>query len=103
MAFLARLKQPSVRLRVATLSGVMVLGFAIIGAVFQTGRQEVEQALSAQQTYSALAEKANRFRGLADALKVTAGEWTASRLRSEERRVGKECRSRWSPYHYKTK
>src|SRR5471032_2444409 len=25
------------------------------------------------------------------------------RLRSEERRVGKECRSRWSPYHYKKK
>src|SRR2546427_1581072 len=24
---------------------------------------------------------------------------TAERLRSEERRVGKECRSRWSPYH----
>src|SRR5215470_19592014 len=23
--------------------------------------------------------------------------------RSEERRVGKECRSRWSPYHYKKK
>ena len=22
-----------------------------------------------------------------------------SQLRSEERRVGKECRSRWSPYH----
>jgi methyl-accepting chemotaxis protein len=45
MAFLARLKQPSVRMRVATLSGVMVLGFAVIGAVFQTGRSEVEQAL----------------------------------------------------------
>ena len=28
-------------------------------------------------------------------LKVgTTGDW-----RSEERRVGKECRSRWSPYH----
>src|SRR5687768_18014794 len=25
------------------------------------------------------------------------------RIRSEERRVGKECRSRWSPYHYKKK
>src|SRR5260221_2536496 len=25
-------------------------------------------------------------------------EWTRP-LRSEERRVGKECRSRWSPYH----
>src|SRR3712207_8402376 len=24
---------------------------------------------------------------------------TAFRSRSEERRVGKECRSRWSPYH----
>src|SRR6478735_10732892 len=25
------------------------------------------------------------------------------RTRSEERRVGKECRSRWSPYHSKNK
>src|SRR5207249_9251414 len=24
---------------------------------------------------------------------------TTSAVRSEERRVGKECRSRWSPYH----
>src|SRR5690242_21610544 len=24
----------------------------------------------------------------------------AAAYRSEERRVGKECRSRWSPYHY---
>src|SRR5256886_11064927 len=29
------------------------------------------------------------------------GAWprVADGLRSEERRVGKECRSRWSPYH----
>ena len=26
-------------------------------------------------------------------------EVVSARLRSEERRVGKECRSRWSPYH----
>ena len=25
--------------------------------------------------------------------------WTPDDWRSEERRVGKECRSRWSPYH----
>ena len=25
--------------------------------------------------------------------------WPLRRLRSEERRIGKECRSRWSPYH----
>ena len=80
MAFVARWKLPSVRARVAALSGVMVLGFAVIGAVFQAGRSEVEQALAAQQTYSALAEQAYQFRGRADALKVTAGEWTASRL-----------------------
>ena len=24
---------------------------------------------------------------------------TGAKVRSEERRVGKECRSRWSPYH----
>src|SRR5438874_12036810 len=28
----------------------------------------------------------------------TGGVWSPS-PRSEERRVGKECRSRWSPYH----
>src|SRR5260364_134486 len=28
---------------------------------------------------------------------IAIGE--ADRVRSEERRVGKECRSRWSPYH----
>src|SRR2546421_12627023 len=28
-----------------------------------------------------------------------AGNWFAVAKRSEERRVGKECRSRWSPYH----
>src|SRR2546430_17138754 len=31
---------------------------------------------------------------------LVGGESAAERgLRSEERRVGKECRSRWSPYH----
>ena len=25
--------------------------------------------------------------------------WKSLMIRSEERRVGKECRSRWSPYH----
>ena len=27
------------------------------------------------------------------------GYYTGTPARSEERRVGKECRSRWSPYH----
>ena len=29
----------------------------------------------------------------------TTGECSTMTDRSEERRVGKECRSRWSPYH----
>ena len=32
-------------------------------------------------------------------LPVTALYLPENQLRSEERRVGKECRSRWSPYH----
>src|SRR2546429_3470364 len=38
---------------------------------------------------------ARRISSLTDA-KQERKSW---RLRSEERRVGKECRSRWSPYH----
>ena len=29
----------------------------------------------------------------------TAADYVDLNTRSEERRVGKECRSRWSPYH----
>ena len=62
-------------------------------------QQYVKQGIPA--TFSALgtagrnAPDMNLQRGL-------SGEWRAknSRVwRSEERRVGKECRSRWSPYH----
>src|SRR2546426_6160629 len=30
---------------------------------------------------------------------ISAGVLKSTAARSEERRVGKECRSRWSPYH----
>src|SRR5258708_25178422 len=33
------------------------------------------------------------------AKKAARGSRCAGPVRSEERRVGKECRSRWSPYH----
>src|SRR6266542_6707453 len=38
-------------------------------------------------------------------LAASSWDWIRNRLpvRSEERRVGKECRSRWSPYHKKKK
>ena len=31
--------------------------------------------------------------------RASSGALISSTTRSEERRVGKECRSRWSPYH----
>ena len=37
--------------------------------------------------------------GLIDEAGNQQGIWTEYHPRSEERRVGKECRSRWSPYH----
>ena len=48
------------------------------------------------------------MRSLADSLQSLADAMTqgeapeaepVQKARSEERRVGKECRSRWSPYH----
>ena len=51
-------------------------------------------------------DPANRYRPLGEPAKallfsryVVLLEATSARSRSEERRVGKECRSRWSPYH----
>src|SRR2546427_5014549 len=38
-------------------------------------------------------------RGQPEQREVEIGEFNDEFIRSEERRVGKECRSRWSPYH----
>ena len=43
-----------------------------------------------------------RYRMPVDAFALTRGATqpvSSKQERSEERRVGKECRSRWSPYH----
>src|SRR4051794_34644186 len=37
--------------------------------------------------------------GQAEFLRVPQAQFGPIKVRSEERRVGKECRSRWSPYH----
>ena len=43
--------------------------------------------------------KSTLFKAIMGFLKPAAGTIQVLLLRSEERRVGKECRSRWSPYH----
>src|SRR5690606_41990718 len=49
------------------------------------------------------AQKRRNHTALAGHRTVTIIVALGKLLRSEERRVGKECRSRWSPYHYKKK
>ena len=53
----------------------------------------VEDEQSASRLLSGIASEV----GLS--ARTTASGKEAQELRSEERRVGKECRSRWSPYH----
>ena len=47
-----------------------------------------------------LVEEVRRKNSNSHAMGITS-VWICDRckVRSEERRVGKECRSRWSPYH----
>ena len=59
----------------------------IIGILKEVAKFTATGALSVQYD---LAIEANN---------ITPLEETFEDLRSEERRVGKECRSRWSPYH----
>ena len=54
--------------------------------------------------FGALSEKVAALRRKSDTGRMErwlTGEEVCGqlRIRSEERRVGKECRSRWSPYH----
>ena len=53
-----------------------------------------------QEEYHAAAEQDENRKALSKLGKATKATKRISLiLRSEERRVGKECRSRWSPYH----
>ena len=67
-----------------------------------TGRSATEITEATYQAISASVDTANAvgFVGTATNL-AKAGflETSDAAERSEERRVGKECRSRWSPYH----
>src|ERR1039458_7887273 len=63
-------------------------GSAVVAILFKMqGFKETEMRLSLRKTGQ------GRFYLDAPSVRI------ASPTRSEERRVGKECRSRWSPYH----
>ena len=55
--------------------------------------------LSFQKTQCKIQEKENRLDPDHTCIFISSSVMTKMERRSEERRVGKECRSRWSPYH----
>src|SRR5260221_14559478 len=64
------------------------------------GGEEVEEGESGFASCAScptqlIATRRKASRGLGTDIKNSPGRYA----RSEERRVGKECRSRWSPYH----
>ena len=56
-------------------------------------------AMGMAAPFALAATSPQAVRGDADALTQIAIAHYEKNDRSEERRVGKECRSRWSPYH----
>src|SRR2546427_3830133 len=95
---------------VANLVGKSLVSADVGGAIvhyrlLETTRTYVREKLIESAEFDHFARRhAEYYRDLllhADAELETrpTAEWLASYRRSEERRVGKECRSRWSPYH----
>ena len=74
-----------------------------IGRQFGSGGREIGKRLAdlfgIAYYDKELINEASKSSGLSTEYFEKADERAPSALRSEERRVGKECRSRWSPYH----
>ena len=94
----------------ASLASLMAGGGAIEPASIKSGAAATKKAVIAdvrkiQQAKIAAAKvslqdaKRTLAEARARAQSLEAAQKRASAERSEERRVGKECRSRWSPYH----
>src|SRR5256885_5399289 len=71
----------------------------------QTCALPISQSDSSKQNVQELRKQLDELREQMSKLQARLGELESTKSaevgssRSEERRVGKECRSRWSPYH----
>ena len=62
--------------------------------------EEIDQALESQGHFDLFEDFTLPIENrIDDEIMAEASQKTEQAYRSEERRVGKECRSRWSPYH----
>ena len=67
--------------------------------VNETGISAMHAELVATARGVRLRDLGSKNGTLVDGVRVFHAELRDGSMRSEERRVGKECRSRWSPYH----
>ena|SRR5258706_16213744 len=95
-----------------TLVGLIVAfaSFSIDAAAARQGKRQLWGAIaysSKSGSYGYAVDRKTRREAEADAFRQCGSNCELIRtfrdacaaVRSEERRVGKECRSRWSPYH----
>src|SRR2546426_11836350 len=73
-------------------AGVLVVGEKLSGEIFDGDEIELLEMLAGETVITL------KNAGLYQDLQSRMNELQRTQ-RSEERRVGKECRSRWSPYH----
>ena len=87
----------------ATCARKVVTGmYTVVGAATTIGRaslRKCEDDAIAAKSDTQMATCATAQMVLSKALPIATDACGATASRSEERRVGKECRSRWSPYH----
>ena len=62
--------------------------------LMKSSRKDVAQKYIAYRNQRSIARKAKTRDMFLEIIEIKSND-----VRSEERRVGKECRSRWSPYH----
>ena len=87
-------------LAVATLIVAGLLAMVATVAILNIGLNEKQVAKHIAEAQKPLADRLDRMAAeVARAKGVEIAPLRAILIRSEERRVGKECRSRWSPYH----
>ena len=85
--------------------GIAVCWFVLAPAKIQSANNDANQQVieysDQLEAKAATIEKLTKERDNAklESLAAKAQADTVTEKRSEERRVGKECRSRWSPYH----
>src|SRR5256886_1901780 len=93
-------------IRDLTVTGVQTCALPICGPQVRHARRDAPGHRAAEaeaghsDAVSARPRQRSRIREAAlEILHVARGSRLSEDPRSEERRVGKECRSRWSPYH----